>query len=233
MVRTQAGDVVGINASRAAKVRIIVASTELPHVRSPAQKVFRYIVACGLLPFAVSQDCRGDSSRGNRHNSKFPFKCVNALYFQWSNAGGIGPYGRPGWYRAFRLAGGQILEALEPGGEIKSPNMREDPDDPESPFIRTWIESFKSPEARGEFVANHILSAFAAIPQWTAEQREQQWQSLKAEMAPQTVLSEFYGMPDAARDLRIEQRSGETIPITLPLMPFYWSLNPPDKGDKK
>jgi hypothetical protein len=112
----------------------------------------------------------------------------------------------PFFYRAFKIAVSRILDALDPPGEIKSPALTLDSPGPEDEFLKDWVESFKSPEARGKHAADYVLTSLAQIPRWSPEEREEQIKSFREWGAPQSMTDEFYGMPDAARDLTIAGR---------------------------
>jgi hypothetical protein len=142
-----------------------------------------------------------------------------AAFYSWR----IDPF----FYKAFRIAVGRVLDALSPPGEITPPKIKiaEKPlekDDALEASMMRWLESFKSPEARAENAADYILQTFRDIPRWSAEERETQRQILRSLHAP-SLAREFYGMPDAAHDLAVKPRSGKTIEITIPVIPFSWS----------
>jgi hypothetical protein len=121
----------------------------------------------------------------------------------------------PFFYRAFKLAVGQILDALEPKGEIKRPDIRlstkaqsewakleekEGTDSAVSRFLRSW----ETPEARANYAADYILNyALRTIPHYSAKERAQARARLDSMNIP-SAWREFYGMPDAARDLTVE-----------------------------
>ena len=63
----------------------------------------------------------------------------------------------PFFFRAFKLAVGQILDALEPKGEIERPDIRlhfEPEDSATSRYTRSW----ETPEARANYAADYILN---------------------------------------------------------------------------
>ena len=121
----------------------------------------------------------------------------------------------PFFYRAFKLAVIQILDALEPKGEIKplavsSAELERDSAGAE------WLQSFKSPEARAKYAAGYVLNSLETIPRLTIEEREEERRFLERVGSP-SHWREFYGMPDAARDLEIEAR-GKTIQKTFDVL---------------
>jgi hypothetical protein len=75
---------------------------------------------------------------------------------------------------------------------------------------------FKTPEARAQYSADYVLTAFREFPQWSAETREEQ-RKLVIEYGSPQLIREFYGMPDAALDLAVKPRSDETVKITAKL----------------
>jgi hypothetical protein len=120
----------------------------------------------------------------------------------------------PFFYKAFKIAVGQLLDALDPPGPIEAPEITPEDEANLHPFLRRYIETFKSPEARAQQSADYILTAFRGFPQWSAETREEQ-RKLVSEQGSPSLIREFYGMPDAARDLAVKPHSGETITITI------------------
>ena len=130
----------------------------------------------------------------------------------------------PFFYRAFKLAVGRILDALEPKGEVRAPEIRMSLNSASASatqleansFATSYLHSFSSPEARADYAADYVLHSLATIPRWSMEEREQERRRLEMIGVP-SFLREFYGMPDAARDLEPEPRSGETTPLTIPL----------------
>ena len=120
----------------------------------------------------------------------------------------------PFFYKAFKIAVGQLLDALDPPGPIKAPKITPEDEAKLDPFLRRYIETFKTPEARAQQSADFILTAFRALPQWSAETREEQ-RKLVSEYGLPQLIREFYGIPDAARDLAVKPRSDETITITM------------------
>jgi hypothetical protein len=131
----------------------------------------------------------------------------------------------PFFYRAFKIAVGQLLDALEPPGPIKAypitVRVKDGPDlDIEDdhagldPSTRRYLETFKTPEARAQYSADFVLTAFRAFPQWSAETREGQ-RKLVTEYGFPTLIRDFYGMPDAARDLAVKPRSDERASIDV------------------
>jgi hypothetical protein len=131
----------------------------------------------------------------------------------------------PFFYRAFKIAVGQLLDALEPPGPIKAYKVTAEEAD--HPSIKRYLESFKTPEARAEDSVDYILAALSQAPRQTAEQREEQRKL--AELHPSS-MREFYGMPDAARDLAIKPRSGKTTPMALSIDPvFFWGNEPKER----
>jgi hypothetical protein len=87
------------------------------------------------------------------------------------------------------------------------------------PSTRRYLETFKTPEARAQYSADYVLTAFRAFPQWSAEAREEQ-RKLVTEYGLPQLIREFYGIPDAALDLAVKprkfvkQRPGEAVKIT-------------------
>jgi hypothetical protein len=112
----------------------------------------------------------------------------------------------PFFYRAFKIAVGRLLDALEPPGPIKAYQITAKQGELD-PYMKHYLASFKSPEARAEYSVGYILTALREAPHQTAERREEQRKLVG--MHP-VLMREFYGMPDAAKDLVVEPRSGKT-----------------------
>jgi hypothetical protein len=162
--------------------------------RDPAMKALCFVIA------ETAHQVVGMHSINENSNSE------SALFdWRWT----------PFFYRAFKLAVGKILNALEPKGEIKRPDIRlslaaqseqaklEEKEGPDSPALR-YMRSWETPEARANYAASYILDyALGIIPYYSAEERAQEIRHLE-DMGIPTAWRAFYGMPDAARDLTVE-----------------------------
>jgi hypothetical protein len=120
----------------------------------------------------------------------------------------------PFFYRAFKIAVGQLLDALEPPGPIKAYEITTKNEADLDPSMKRYLETFKTPEARAQSSVDYLLTAFRAFPRWSVETREEQRKLVSKYRSPQ-LLREIYGMPDAARDLAVEASSGETVVIEV------------------
>jgi hypothetical protein len=100
---------------------------------------------------------------------------------------------------------------------------REDVDPEDEAAIAEMENSFATPEARAAEAAKIILYLLTAVPHWSAEEREAQRQYLSSQGGPLSVWSDFYGMPEASRDLEAKPPSGKTMEITARLKPIAWS----------
>jgi hypothetical protein len=166
-------------------------NNEREEQRSPAMRALCFLIA-QLADHIVGPKLKGDGKEF-------------ALY-NWR--------ADPFFYKAFKIAVGQLLDALDPPGPIKAPKITPEDEAKLDPFLRRYIETFKTPEARAQQSADFILTAFRALPQWSAETREEQ-RKLVTEYGLPQLIREFYGIPDAARDLAVKPRSDETITITM------------------
>ena len=104
-------------------------------------------------------------------------------------------------FRVFKIAVGRLLDALEPKGKIEPPlemqfNIPEEAGALENEFLR----SFRDPETRGAYAARSIWASLRNIPLNT---REEEARRLR-ERSEAAYWRELYGMPNAARDLQIE-----------------------------
>jgi hypothetical protein len=146
-------------------------------------------------------------------------------------------------FRAFKIAVGKLLDALEPPGEITPPPIEINLDQPEAevpPGWKAWIASFESPQARGEYAADRIVNySLHTLGQLSPEERDEKRRFLRGAGVP-SWWREFYGMPDAARDLSIPGLSTGTISDRLdaahrdgrPHVAFFARSGQDDKGDK-
>jgi hypothetical protein len=123
----------------------------------------------------------------------------------------------PFFYKAFKIAVGQLLDALDPPGPRPYEITVEEGD--LDPSTRRYLETFKTPEARAQHSADYVLTSLKVIPHWSAESREEA-RKLVTESGFPPFLRDFYGVPDAARDLAVKPRSRETIKITAKLTQF-------------
>jgi hypothetical protein len=122
----------------------------------------------------------------------------------------------PFCYRALKIAVGKLFDALEPPGPVTLPTI--DVDNPErlDSYTQRWIDSFGAPESRAEFAVNHVLAALRTLPRVSEEQREENRRLIGEHSS---IMHQFYGMSDAARDLALRPRDmsglGERVPIKL------------------
>lgn len=111
----------------------------------------------------------------------------------------------PFYFRAFKIAVGKLLDALEPKGKIEPPvemqfNISEDAEALEYDFLK----SFRDPEARGAYAARSIWASLRNVPLHTSEEDEADKKRLR-ERSEAAYFRELYGMPNAARDLQIDR----------------------------
>jgi hypothetical protein len=129
--------------------------------------------------------------------------------FNWKND--------PFFYEAFKIAVGIVLEGLSPPGKIEAPKISA----PEglSKGGQRFLDSFKSPKARGEYVGDLILYSLTTIPSWPVDEREQQQRRLDG--APFGAVRDFYAMPDVLRDLaRRSYKSKRVVELSGGLFTF-------------
>jgi hypothetical protein len=121
----------------------------------------------------------------------------------------------PFFFRAFKIAVGQLLDALEPRGPIRPCDFTTNAAELD-PSMERYLESFKTPEARAEYSVDYILTAFRSVPHWTEAEREEQ-RKFVSDAGNPTLIREFYAMPDAARDLALKPKysSGEMVTLNL------------------
>lgn len=128
-------------------------------------------------------------------------KSTNAL--NWRN--------NPFFFRAFKTAVGTLLDALEPAGPIIPPKIKfnfkptaHNTTAVAGGALNDLIKSYETPEARGQYAAGYILNSLQTIPHLSPDEREQELQRL-AEISSPAFSREFYGMANAARDIRINE----------------------------
>lgn len=121
----------------------------------------------------------------------------------------------PFFFRAFKIAVGQLLDALEPTGTIEAPKMKfhVKPTTTEAAAsvgaLNHLIKSYETTEARGQYAAGYILNSLQTIPFLSPDERVREIQQLR-EISSPAFSREFYGMEHAARDLRINDQEKKT-----------------------
>jgi hypothetical protein len=113
------------------------------------------------------------------------------------------------FYRAFKLAVVRLLDALEPAGPIRPPEIVVNKGEPDS-FTKRYIDSFEAPETRAEDAVEFILDALQKVPRMTEEELRE------LEVARPSVAYPFYGIARAASDLVVKPQ-GDTVPVTFNL----------------
>ena len=137
-----------------------------------------------------------------------PDKLKSKKTLSWRN--------NPFFFRAFKIAVGQLLDGLEPTGTIEPPKMKfhikpttKEAGTAHVGALNDLIKSYETPEARGQYAAGYILNSLQTVPHLSPEEREREIQQLR-EIASPAFEREFYGMVDAARDLQINDQENET-----------------------
>ena len=108
----------------------------------------------------------------------------------------------PFYFRAFKIAVGKLLDALEPKGEIEPPiDMQFKSAD--GGLENEFFKSFSDPELRGAYAARSVWADLQNKILYTREEDEAMKKRLRdrSESAYDRLV---YGMPNAARDLQIE-----------------------------
>jgi Arc-like DNA binding domain len=109
----------------------------------------------------------------------------------------------PFFFRAFKIAVGLLLDALEPSGEMEPPPEQEAVAGADALELE-MLKSFRSPEERATFVALHCMHSLRfAHPSWASGLRPE----IKAD-----VERHYYGMADARRDLKITDDFNNPFP---------------------
>jgi hypothetical protein len=114
----------------------------------------------------------------------------------------------PFYFRAFKIAVGKLLDALEPKGEVEPPIdmqfKRADGGGLENEFLK----SFSDPELRGTYAARSIWADLRNKPLYTREEDEAMKKRLR-DRSESAFKRLVYGMPNAARDLQIESEQDD------------------------
>ena len=109
----------------------------------------------------------------------------------------------PFYFRAFKIAVGKLLDALEPKGEIEPPIDMQFKGADGGELENEFLKSFRNPELRGTYAARSIWADLRNKPLYSREEDEAMKKRLRdrSESAYDRLV---YGMPNAARDLQIE-----------------------------
>ena len=127
----------------------------------------------------------------------------------------------PFLFRAFKLAVGKLLDALEPAGEMKSPVTKETAERIKADFgsnsfllspeaVNFMLKTYKSPEALSNQIFSTIWSTLLGVSSPDPRNKETMREIMSGD-DPQLLkmfdvmwAQEFYGMQDARRDLGIK-----------------------------
>jgi hypothetical protein len=109
----------------------------------------------------------------------------------------------PFYFRAFKIAVGKLLDALEPKGEIEPPIEMQFKSADGGELENEFFKSFSDPELRGAYAARSIWADLRNKPLCTPEEDEEMKKRLRAR-SETAYYRLVYGMRDAARDLQIE-----------------------------
>ncbi len=110
----------------------------------------------------------------------------------------------PFYFRAFKIAVGKLLDALEPKGDIEPPlEMQFNVTTEEAGALENdFLKSFRDPESRGGYAARSIWASLRNVPLHTREEDKETKERLRVR-SQAAYFRELYGMPNAARDLQI------------------------------
>jgi hypothetical protein len=114
----------------------------------------------------------------------------------------------PFFFRAFKLAVAQILDALQPPGDADAPRVRTEmlpAATQEGAPLAAWLKrSFESPEARADYAAMQVLGSLMEVSKQSIEALNES-ASLLRRMGNASHLREHYGMVNAVKDLQISK----------------------------
>jgi hypothetical protein len=115
----------------------------------------------------------------------------------------------PFFFRAFKLAVAQILDALQPPGDVKAPRVNaslfpvETATQEGEESYAAWLKrSFESPEARADYTSRQVLGSLMEVSKQSIEALDERARLLEHRF-PASHLREHYGMVNAVKDLQI------------------------------
>lgn len=192
-------------------------------IRMPAEMRAQLEAAARRSGRSLSQELltRLDGSM-NKDRNKAVDPAMRALCFLMSSLAYLVHWNMPNWrsdkflFRAIKIAIGNLLDALEPGGEMKLPDFWRAAAHAGDESILPGSEKFtkdveaaiQSPEAMAEYAVWVTMQNFASP-------RPQNWEALRG-LASRPEYQEiggkilkhqedlYYGMNDARKDLRIK-----------------------------
>jgi hypothetical protein len=114
-------------------------------------------------------------------------------------------------FRAFKLAVGKLLDALEPPGDVKRPPdfMLEMLKGDKTQAMEWFIQITRSPEAMAEQAVAYVLMSFnKPVPfhEWFGDTDSK---SLRVAAEQKKMEQSYYGMIDAKRDLQIKAKGAK------------------------
>ena len=116
------------------------------------------------------------------------------------------------FFRAFKIAVGKVLDALEPAGEIETVDYSAINLPGAEDLAREWKSTFKSPEARGAYAAGYVLHSLYSSPHQTPAERESTRQVL-TKFDSKSFWREFNSMPNASRALGLDNNTYGTMRV--------------------
>jgi hypothetical protein len=181
-------------------------------IRMPADMRSELEAAAKTGGSSVSQELmRRLQNSFNRDRDKARDPAMQALCFliaevaqQTSGLRNLDWRTNPFYFRAFKIAVGKLLDALEPKGKIEPPvEMQFNPVDG-GPLENEFLKSFRDPELRAAYAARSVWASLRNVPLHTREDDQAIKESL-LKLSEAAYWRELYGMPNAARDLQLER----------------------------
>jgi hypothetical protein len=182
-------------------------------IRMPADMRSELEAAAKANGSSVSQELlRRLQNSFNRDRDKARDPAMQALCFliaetaqQTSGLNNLDWRTNPFYFRAFKIAVGKLLDALEPKGTIEPPlDMQFDTSEDSGPLEHEFLKSFRDPELRGTYAARSVWASLRNVPLHTREEDRANKERLR-ELSESAYWREAYGMANAARDLQTER----------------------------
>jgi hypothetical protein len=120
----------------------------------------------------------------------------------------------PFMFRAFKLGIAQLLDALEPPGEMKPPRRVRYYGASDNPFLKQMAEWFKTPESAATHAASVTLETFFR-PRRVTDEDQSIMRGAPDPAAAEHVVEEwkrlYFAMDRAGRDLGVHQSHSQGI----------------------
>jgi hypothetical protein len=163
--------------------------------REPAMRALCFLIAEVATQVVSPFNDEGDKKFWLDEGKK---KGIDVFFPDWRSD--------PFYFRAFKLAVVQLLDALQPPGEVIAPRHHMSLTNVEAQqeadaFAARYNRSFESPEARADYAAGYVLASFMAVSKQSIEEHNEEERRLRR-IGIRFALN-HYGMVNAAIDLKL------------------------------